>query len=490
MKKKLLCMLIMVLTAVNMTAQEAVVEFNSPVPMPKEMKGKDWVVLSNDNDEWTIYSFKEGKLNFASLDANGNLKQQVENKDLKFSLLNVFSGENEISVLTYDSKIGGIQCNTYDIKTFVPKGQKTLTEQRKDVFDSYYMSISENGQYIALLTNYVQKNMYHHKLYLFDRSFNMLTTCEVLSAPELKNMATILEADMKVTNEGKIVIASFRTMLNNARRYDGDKSKLNFGKATYATADYTAQVAIDIISKDGQQHYDIENPISGLVMRPNMMNFYDNHMLIGLFVGNIHGMFAGPFALTNSYVTLDCDLTAKTITEKGKLALPGAPWSCLMTYNNKPIRMSNVIKMADGSFIVPTDKNPRDPYNRFEVNFNREFIWTDADGSNLTFGSWGSMTVNKQPLKLGGVSTDGGMSYRFPYDGRYWVIDIPDTEIGTGTLRSCTRDGKMTQTTPAGFQNLTVNSHITSKGGGKFSVLNIGKQNKEEVFQTGSIEMK
>ena len=436
------------------------------------------------------YAFKEGKLSLARLDASGNVQQQVENKGLKFSLMNIFSDEQEIAVLSYDSKIGGIQCNTYDSNTFAPKGQKTLTEQRKDVFDSYFMSGSKNGQYIALLTNYVQKNYYHHKLYLFDRDFNILTSSEVLPSPEMKNLATVLEADMKVTNEGKVMLLSFRTLLNNARRFDGDKSKLNFGKATYATADYAVHMGVDIISKDGQQHYDIESPVSGLVMRPNMINFDGNHLLVGLFVGNIHGMFAGPFALTNDYITLDCDLTTKTAVEKGKLALPGAPWSCLMMYNNNPVRMSNVIKMADGSFVVPTDKNPRDPYNRFEVNFNREFIWADANGSNLTFGSWGSMTVNKQAFAPGGVSTDGGMSVRFPYAGRYWMIDIPDTETGTGTLRSCTRDGKMTQSTPSGFQNITVNSHIISKGGGKFTILNAGKQNKEIVFQIGSLEMK
>ena len=146
--------------------------------------------------------------------------------------------------------------------------------------------------------------------------------------------------------------------------------------------------------------------------------------------------------------------------------------------------------MADGSYIVPTDKNPRDPYNRFEVNFNREFIWADADGSNLTFGSWGSMAVKKQFFILGGVTTDGGLSVRFPFAGRYWLIDVPDTEVGTGTLRSCTRDGKMTQTTPEGFQNIKVNSHFFSKGGGKFAILNIGKQNKEDIIQVGSFELK
>ena len=490
MKKNLLCMVILALTAMYMTAQEAVVVFKAPVPMSKNMKGKNWQVLGNNNGEWTIYSFKEGKLIFASLDADGNVKQLVEHKDTKFSLMNVFAKDQEISVLTYDGNIGGIQCNTYDSETFAPKDQKTLTEQRKDVFDSYYMSVSRNGQYIALLTNYIQKNIYHHKFYLVDRDFNILTSAEVLPQPEMKNLASALEADMKVTNEGKVVISSFRTILNNARGYGGDKSKLNFGKATYATADYTVQATIDIITKDGQEHYDIDNSINGLVMRPNIMNFDGSQMLVGMFVGNVHGSYAGGFALTNNYVTLACDLQSKTAIEKGKLALPGAPWSCLMMFNNKPTRMSNVIRMADGSFIVPTDKNPRDPYNRFEINFNREFIWADADGSNPTFGSWGSMTVNKQPLIWGGVSVDGGMSYRFPYAGRYWMIDIPDTEIGTGTLRSCTRDGKMTQTTPEGFQNITINSHIISVGDGKFSVLNIGKQNKEEVFQIGSIEMK
>ena len=249
-------------------------------------------------------------------------------------------------------------------------------------------------------------------------------------------------------------------------------------------------MGVDIVSKDGQQHYDINSPVSGLVMRPNILSISADHLLVGMFVGQAHGMFAGPFALTDNYVTLSCDLTAKTAVEKGNIALPGTPWSCLMVYNNKPIRMSNALKMADGSHIIPMDKNPRDPYNRFEVNFNREFIWTDAEGGNPTYGSWGSMTVNKQPLTLGGVSTNGGMSVRFPYAERYWIIDIPETETGTGTLRSCTKDGKMTETTPDGFRNITVNSHIISQGAGKFFVLNVGKQNKEEVFQTGHIEFK
>lgn len=201
-------------------------------------------------------------------------------------------------------------------------------------------------------------------------------------------------------------------------------------------------------------------------------------------------MYAGAFALTNDYITLDCDLTSKKAIEKGRLSLPGAPWSCLLMYNNRPVKMNNVIAMADGSYIVPTDKNPRDPYNRFEVNFNREFIWADADGSNLTFGSWGSMAVKKQFFILGGVTTDGGLSVRFPFAGRYWLIDVPDTEVGTGTLRSCTRDGKMTQTTPEGFQNIKINSHFFSKGGDKFAILNIGKQNKEDIIQVGSFELK
>lgn len=488
--KQLLFLLIATLATFSMKAQEAVVDFGSPVPMPTEMKGKEWQVLENNHGEWIVYSFKDGKLNLARIDANGNVTQQVEHKNTQFSLMNIFSNEQEIVALTYDSKIGGIQYNSYDSSTLIPKGQKTLVEKRKDVFDSYYMSVSKNGQYIALMTNYVQKNMYHHKLYLFDRSFNILTSSEVLQVPEMKNLATVLEADMKVTNEGKVILSSFRTILNNARRYEGDKSKLNFGKATYATADYTAQMRIDIISKDGQQQYDIESPISGLVMRPTMMSFNGDHILVGMFIGNLHGMFAGAFALTNDYVTLDCDITSKTVVEKGRNSLPGAPWSCLMRYDNKPVRMGNVIKMADGSFIVATDKNPRDPSNRFEINFNREFIWVDADGSNLTFGSWGSMTVRKQAFAPGGFSTDGGMSVRYPYAGRYWMIDIPDTEVGTGTLRSCTRDGKMTQTTPDGFQNITTNSHIINMDAGKFAVLNIGKKNKEFIIQTGSIEMK
>lgn len=488
--KNFLFMVFMVLTSLDMVAQEAVVEFKSPVQMPKEMKGKDWHVLSSNNDGFIIYSFKDGKLNLARLDASGNVKQQVEHKNTQFSLMNIFSNVQEIAVLTYDSKIGGIMCNTYDSNTFTPKGQKTLVEKRKDVFDSYNMSISENGQYIALLTNYVQKNWYHHKLYLFDRDFNILTTNEVLPPPEMNNVATVLETDMEVSNEGKVFLLSFRTLLNNARNNNGEKPKLTFGKAVYFTADFTVQIGVDIVSKDGQQHYDIDNSIGELAMRPNMIDFDNNHLLIGMFVGSSWGAYAGGFALTNDYVTLECDLQAKTVKEKGKLSLPGGPWSCLMMTNNNPVRMSNVIKMIDGSYIVPTDKNPRDPYNRFEVNFNREFIWADADGSNLTFGSWGSMTVRKQPFVIGGVSTDGGMSVRFPYASKYWLIDIPETEVGTGTLRSCTRDGKITQSTPAGFQNITANSHIISEGDGKFTVLNMGKQDKEFTIQVGSVEMK
>jgi hypothetical protein len=487
---RLLFILTMALMTMTMSAQEAVVSFKSAVPMPKEMKGKDWNVLSNYQDEFIIYSFKEGKLHLVRLDVNGNVKQYVQHKNTQFTLMNIFSNEQEIAVLSYDSNIGGLQYNTYDANTFAAKGQKALTEKRKDVFDSYYLSVSKNGQYIALLTNYVKKFITCHKLYIFDRDFNILTTCEALPHPDFKNLATSLEADMEVTDDGKVIITAFRTLFNNARRYDGDKSKLNFGKAGLATADYSVQMFVDIISKDGQQHLDIETPVNGLALRPNVMSYDDNHILLGLFVGNIHGMYAGAFALTNDYITLDCDLTSKKAIEKGRLSLPGAPWSCLLMYNNRPVKMNNVIAMADGSYIVPTDKNPRDPYNRFEVNFNREFIWADADGSNLTFGSWGSMAVKKQFFILGGVTTDGGLSVRFPFAGRYWLIDVPDTEVGTGTLRSCTRDGKMTETTPEGFQNIKINSHFFSKGGGNFAILNIGKQNKEDIIQVGSFELK
>ena len=488
--KRLLCMLLMALATICIIAQDAVVNFKSPIPMPKEMKGKDWKVFNIVNDELIIYDFKDGKLCLARLDANGNVKQQAEHKNTKYSLMNILSNGPEIAVLTYDAKIGGIQCNTYDANTLAPINQKTLVEQRKDVFDSFYLGRSKNGQYIAILTNYIQKFSYHHKLYLFDCEFNLLTTCETLQQPEIKNLAMFLEADMKVTDEGKVIIASFRSLLNNARRFDGDKSKLNFGKATYATADYAVQIGIDVINKDGQQHYDIDSPVNGFVVRPSIMDINDEHFLIGMFTGNKHGMYASAFALTDNYITLDCDLSTKTAVEKGQISLPGAPWSCLIAFNNKPVRMGNVIKMADGSYIVPSDKNPREPYNRFEVNFNREFIWADADGSNLTFGSWGSMNVTKAPRFLGGFSVDGGMSVRFPYAGRYWMIDVPETETGTGTLRSCTRDGKMTQTTPDGFQNITVNSQIINNGGNKFTVLNAGEQNKEHIFQIGSIEMK
>ena len=38
MKTKILFILAMTFMAMNMTAQEAVVEFKSPVPMPKDMK--------------------------------------------------------------------------------------------------------------------------------------------------------------------------------------------------------------------------------------------------------------------------------------------------------------------------------------------------------------------------------------------------------------------------------------------------------------------
>lgn len=484
-----MCMSLMLLATICMMAQDAIVKFNNPVPMPKNMKGKDWQVMNNFNDELIIYSFKEGKLNFACLDAFGNVKQQAEHKNTKYSLMNIFADNHEIAVLTYDSNIGGIQCNTYNISTFAPQKQKTLVEQRKDVFDSFFIRVSKNGQYIAILTNYIKQNIYHHKLYLFDREFNLLTACETLQQPEIKNIASFMEADMNVTDDGKVIIANFRTLLNNARRYDGDKSKLNFGKATYATADYAVQIGVDIITKDGQQHYDMDNHISGLVVRPSIMSYDDNSILIGIFTGNAHGQYAGSFALTDNYITLNGDLSTKTVVERGRITLPGAPWSCLMMYNNKPTRMGNVIKVADGSYIVPSDKNPREPYNRFEVNFNREFIWADADGSNLTFGSWGSMFVTKQPRFFGGFSIDGGMSVRFPYSGRYWMIDIPDSEVGNGVLRSCTRDGKMTQSTPDGFQNITVNSRIIPNGSGNFIVLNMGKQNKEPVFQTGSIEM-
>lgn len=488
--KKIISVTLMLILFASMSAQEAIVNFKSAVPMPKQMKNKEWSVLSVINDELIIYSFSDGKLNLARLDANANVKQQAEHKNTQYSLMTALTNEQEIAILSYDSKVGGIQCNTYDINSLAPKNEKTLVERRQDVFDSYFLRTSQNGQYIAILTNYVKKNVYHHKLYLLDRQFNMLTSCETLQQPEVKNLAMALEADINVTNDGKVIIASFRTMLNNPRPYNGDKSKLNFGKATYATADYTVQMGVDVINKDGQQHYDIEQPISGLAMRPTMMNINDNHILFGIFVGNAHGSYANGFALTDDYVTLDCDLTAKKAIEKGRLSLPGAPWSCLIMYANKPTRLGNVIKMADGSFIVPSDKNPREPYNRFEINYNREFIWADADGGNLTFGSWGSMTVNKAPRLLGGFSVDGGQSVRFPYAGRYWMIDIPETETGTGILRSCTRDGKMTQTTPANFQNITANSQIVSNGDGKFTVFNSGKVNKEFVFQIGSIEMK
>ena len=487
--KKIIFSILLLFFVTNVNAEDAIVKVKNPVPMPKEMKNKEWSVLKVDNDELIIYAFNAGKLSLAHLDANSNVKQQVDHKNTQYTLMNALVNEEEIAVLTYDSNIGGLQCNTYDINTLAPKNQKVLLEKRKDVFDSYFLKTSKNGQYIALLTNYIQKNVYHHKLYLFDRQFNMLTSCETLQQPEIKNVAMSLEADMNVTDDGKVVIASFRTTINNSRSYNGEKPKLTFGKAVYFTADFAPQLDIDIISKDGQQHYDIEHPISGLTVRPTLMNISGDHLLLGLFEANAWGSYANGFALTDDYVTLDCDLTSKNATEKGRLKLPGAPWSCLVMFANKPVRLGNVIQMTDGSFIVPTDKNPREPYNRFEINFNREFIWADADGSNLTSGSWGSMTVNKSPLILGGFSTDGGMSVRFQYGGRYWLIDVPESELGSGSLRSCTRDGKMTQNTPSNFQFIKPTSQIIVTDANKFLVFNAGKVGKEFIFQTGSIEI-
>jgi len=100
-----------------------------------------------------------------------------------------------------------------------------------------------------------------------------------------------------------------------------------------------------------------------------------------------------PVLQTDDYITLDCDLAAKTAVEKGRLSLPSAPWSCMVMFNNNPVRMSTSTRMADGS--------------------------------NMTFGSWGSMTVN---------------------------------------------------------------SHIINGGHGKFTVLNISKQRKKPVIQVGTIE--
>lgn len=106
--KRLVCMLLMALATICIIAQDAVVNFKSPIPMPKEMKGKDWQVFNIVNDELIIYDFKDGKLCLARLDANGNVKQQAEHKNTKYSLMNILSNGPEIAVLTYDSKIGGI----------------------------------------------------------------------------------------------------------------------------------------------------------------------------------------------------------------------------------------------------------------------------------------------------------------------------------------------------------------------------------------------